>query len=558
VKKTIHNYRIASLLPLFLTLAVAGCNSTDTLSEVSSSEDTSTSTSTSTSTEVDSTSGDWDILSGENDADLEENNNFNTLYIDLSSLTVTSGSSDLVVGSASEGVIPVTLDDTTVVTITEETYGITIESVVTEDTLIDYKLSGGFSQTLTIYSDTDFKLTLNSVTISSTDGPAINIQSKQRTFVELADNSTTTLSDTTTWSDRYLDSGDTMDLKGTIFSEGPLIFSGTGNLDITANKKHAICSDGHVRQREGSIIIASYNKDGIRTNDAFILDDGDLTIVTSEGKGIKVEGKEDDEAPIGFIVINDGTLTIESYDKAITAAWKSDEDGDTTTTDDDPDPRVTINGGIITITTTGTPIEDELAPEGIESKSVLTINDGEIDIDATDDAINAGEGIVINGGYINALSSSNDAIDSNGYLTITDGVIVANGAGGAEGGLDNDNYTFTVTGGLFVGIGGRNSTPTQSVTTQNTVSLSGISSGLLAIKDSGGNVAFAYSMPKSASAVLLSGPDLITGTSYTVMQGGSVSGYSEEFNGLYVSPTAHTNGSSVSSFTISSTVTTVR
>jgi hypothetical protein len=551
MKSIKFNSSLKSLtLVLTIILMLTGCNGADEFTSLSGSDSSST---VDTSDSI--TVGEWDIVSGENDADLVENYSFNTLVIDLDSMSVSSRSSTLVVDESSSDATSVTLDGDTVITITEETYGITIESYAPEDLLIEFSLYGGFSQTVTIYSEYDFKLTLNSVTIDSSDGPAINIQSKQRAFIELPDSSVNTLSDTNTWSDRYLDDGDEMDLKGTIFSEGPLIFSGNGSLSITANEKHALASDGHVRLREGSIAIESYNKDGVRSNDAFIMDDGDLAITTSSGKGIKVKGKEDDTAPIGFITINEGSLTIHSYDKAITAAWESDEDGDTTTEDDDPDPRVTINGGIITITTTGTPIEDELAPEGIEAKSVLTVNDGDIDIDATDDALNAGTGIIFNGSYTHAVSSDNDAVDSNGILTITDGVIVANGADNAEGGLDNDSNTFTVSGGLFVGIGGRNSTPTQSATTQNVVSLRSVRSGLLAIEDNSGNVAFAYDMPESCEAVLLSGPDLQTGSTYTVYSGGSIGSYSEVFNGLYVSPSSLSGGRSGSSFRISSSVT---
>jgi hypothetical protein len=548
--KKLNNSLKSLTLILIIILALVGCNGIEDLSLL---ENNGSSSTVNTSDSI--TVGEWDIVSGENDADLVENYSFNTLMIDLDSMTVSSRSSALVVADSSNDATHVNLEGDNIITITEEAYGITIESHAPEDSLIEFSLYGGFNQTVTIYSVYDFKLSLNSVTIDSSDGPAINIQSKKRAFVELPDGSVNTLSDTSTWSDRYLDDGDEMDLKGTIFSEGPLVFSGNGSLSITANKKHALASDGHVRLREGSIVIESYNKDGVRSNDAFIMDDGDLVITTSSGKGIKVEGKEDDTAPIGFIAINEGSLTIHSYDKAITATWESDEDGDTTTEEDDPDPRVTINGGIITITTTGTPIEDELAPEGIEAKSVLTVNDGDIDIDATDDALNAGTGIIFNGSYTHAVSSDNDAIDSNGILTITDGVIVANGAGNAEGGLDNDSNRFTVSGGLFVGIGGRNSTPTQSATTQNVVSLRSVRSGLLAIEDSSGDVAFAYDMPESSEAVLLSGPDLLTGATYTVYSNGSIGSYSEVFNGLYVSPSSHSGGRSGSSFRITSSVT---
>jgi hypothetical protein len=354
-----------------------------------------------------------------------------------------------------------------------------------------------------------------------------------------------------------------MDLKGTVFSEGAVIISGSGSLDITANTKHALASDAHVRLRDGVVALSAYQKDGIRCNDAFIMDGGELGISTSDGKGIKVKGKEDDETPIGFIAINDGYIDITSYDKAITAAWESDEDGDTDTLDDDPDPRVTINGGIIRITTTGTPYEDRdtsdgndsLSPEGIEAKSVLTINAGEIQVTATDDGLNAGGDIEINGGYIYAVSSDNDAIDGNSDLYINGGVIVAHGTGAPEGGVDNDQNTFSVNGGIFVALGGSNSTPTESASTQNTVSLGSVNEGLLTVKDSTGNVAFAYAMPETASAVLVSSPDFETGVSYTLYQGGSIGGYSEIFNGLYLDPVSHSNGTEGSSFTITSTLT---
>lgn len=505
----------------------------------------------------------WDIKTGKNSADMVENYSFEAISIDLNSMTVTSNSSTLIVGSKSGGVTPITLNGTTVATVTEETYGVTIDSTSPDDTLIEFALHGGYNKTVTFYSDNSFKISLNSIAIDSSDGPAINIQSKQRAFVFLPNGSTNTLTDTTTWSDRTHPDGDEMDLKGTIFSEGPLIFSGTGSLAVTAAKKHALASDGHVRIREGGITLTTYKKDGIRSNDAFILDDGNLTISTTEGKGIKVEGKEDDTVAIGFIAINNGNLEITSYDKAITATWKSDEDGETSTLDDDPDPRVTINGGSIKVKTTGTPYEDRtgdesLAPEGIEAKSLLTINDGTLEIDASDDALNGLGAMEINGGYTYAVSSDNDAIDTNGKMTISGGIIVANGADRMEGGLDCDRNTFKVTGGTFIGTGGRNSAVSTSVTTQNTVSLSNIKSGLLTIEDSSGNIAFAYKMPESVAAVLLSSPDLKTGTTYSIYQNGSLGSYSEEFHDLYLSPASRSGGASSGSFTINSTVTTSR
>jgi hypothetical protein len=502
----------------------------------------------------------WNIDTGYNSADLEENYTFETIVINLDAQTVSSLSTDLVVVPGNDSSYMVTLDGETVISVSDDDFGITIDSTVPSQTLVEFALLGGFTRSVTIYSENDFKLSLNSVTISSNDGPAINIQSKQRAFVDLTPGSVNTLSDATTWSDRTLPSGEEMDLKGTVFSEGALIISGSGSLDITANTKHALASDAHVRLRDGVIELSAYEKDGIRCNDAFIMDDGILGISTSDGKGIKVEGKEDDQTPIGFIAINDGSIDITSYDKAITAAWESNEDGETSTLSDDPDPRVTINGGTIRITTTGTPVdtgEDTLAPEGIEAKSSLMINAGEIRIASTDDGLNAGGDIEINGGYIYAVSSSNDAIDGNGDMTINGGVIVAHGAGVPEGGLDNDNNTFAITGGTFVALGGRNSTPTASATTQNTVSLGSVSEGLLTVKDSLGNIAIAYEMPETAAAVLVGSADFEAGESYTIYQGGEIGSYSEIFNGLYLDPASHSSGIEVDSFVITSTLTTL-
>jgi hypothetical protein len=220
-----------------------------------------------------------------------------------------------------------------------------------------------------------------------------------------------------------------------------------------------------------------------------------------------------------------------------------------------------VNGGTITITTTGTPYEtstDSLNPEGIEAKSVLTITGGTLVINTTDDGLNAGSHIGISGGTIYVKSSVNDAIDSNGTMTISGGIVVADGASGAEGGLDCDSNTFAVTGGTFIGIGGRNSSVTQSASTQNTVALSNVSSGLLVIKDSSGNIAFAYSMPKTSSAVLLSSSALNTGSKYTIYRGGTIGSYTTLFNGLYIGSSSYSGSTSTgSSFTISSTVTTV-
>lgn len=534
---------------------------TVTVSNTAGSITSSTAVVTVTAASSGSTSEQWTLNTGANPADLHEGLSFQRVEIALGTRAVSTSASGLSVRSTGTG-SAVVQAGSDIVTVSEDSLGLVITATPPAGTLIEYALSGSYGKTVTVYSSSAYKLSLEGTTIASSDGPALNLQSKQRAYVVLASGSANVLSDSSTYSSRTLPEGSSMDLKSTFFGEGPIILSGGGSLAVTATSKHALASDRHVRLRSGNVTLRALAKDGLRANNAVVVDGGTLGITTPAGKGLKVEGKEDTVQALGFIAINGGDISITSHDKAITASWEGAEDGDTTTLADDPDPRVTINGGTINITTTGTPFEDRdlsdgdssLSPEGLEAKSVLTITGGTVTIRSTDDALNAGSAIVISGGRILAEASQNDAIDSNGTITITGGVVVANGAGGAEGGLDCDSATFTVTGGTFIGFGGRNSTPTRAVTTQNTVVLRNQAAGLLVLRESSGAAAFAYTLPKSATAVLLGAPGLTTGRSYTVVNGGTLAGTSDVFNGLMVGSGTHSGGTAGTTFTISSTV----
>lgn len=558
------------LLPTLTALSLAACggdssdssNSTNTSGTTTSTTSTTSTTTGTTSTST--VSGDWNLSTGAYDPDEADTSTWLPLSIALDTLTASSSSSRLSVVATSSTVTTVSLDGNAVITLTRDAYGLTIRSTLSADTHIAYQLQGSGTTPITLYSDNDYQLLLSSASIASPDGPALNLQSKSTAFVQLSGAST--LSDSATWTARTTDDGDEMDLKSTFFAEGPLVFRGDGSLSIRATSQHALASDRHLRLSSGSLTLNATAKDGLRANHAFVMDGGTLAITTPAGKGIKVEGKEDTSQPLGFIAINDGSLTVNSYDKAITASWEAEDDAETTDTADDPDPRVTINGGTLSVTTTGTPYEDtntadgddSLSPEGIEAKSMLSINGGNITIDSTDDSLNAGTGIAISGGRLYATSSVNDAIDSNGNLSISGGYVVASGGTAPEGALDADQNTVAITGGVLVGIGGANNSPTTSATTQNSVVVnSSLSAGLWTLRDASGNAAFAFQLPKAAQSMVLSSPKLTTGTTYTVVTGGTLGTVGEDFNGLAIDPTTHSGGTTGSSLTISSTVSTI-
>ncbi|PZP46652.1 MAG: hypothetical protein DI598_11855 [Pseudopedobacter saltans] len=500
------NILFQSAIVLLVVLSTA-CSKSDVVSDSST---TTGSTSSSSSNSIDSafTTGtaEGNTDSAYNADDLLANSTFSN------TVTITFGSSVTVSNPLSGSGV----------TITTSGNDVTITSTVSS---VAYVVSGTTTNgSVKLYSDNKYKLTLSGANITNSDGPAINIQSKKRGFIVLADGTTNTLTDGST----YATATNSEDQKGTLFAEGQIIFSGSGNLTVKGNYKHAIASDDYVRITSGTITISGATKDAIHTNDAFIMDDGTLNLTASD------DGIQIDE---GYAVINNGTINITSVGKGITASYDS--------TDATITPYLTINGGTFNITSTD---------EGIESKSLLTINKGNLTIKSGDDAINAGTALYINGGRTYAYSTGNDAMDSNGILTITGGLNVAIGSKSPEASFDCDARTFKITGGNLIGIAGATSGPTSSVSTIYSVVMgSGSANQIMHVESSDGTEVFTFLAPISFSTLIYASSKLSSGKTYNVYTGGSVSS-GTSFNGLYTSGT-YSGGSLSTTFTTSSKVT---
>ena len=195
----------------------------------------------------------------------------------------------------------------------------------------------------------------------------------------MSDGTTNTLTDGSSYSQSVTIDGIDEDQKACFFSEGQLIFSGAGTLNVTGNNRHAIRSDDYIRLRNSvKMNITANGEDGINGKDYLIVDGGTHTINVSASKG---------------------------------KGLKSDT--------------ILIAGGSTNITCTGS------SAEGIEA-DYLTINDGVIECFAKDDGINAAYSIVINGGVVVAVGAQTpeDGIDCDqNNFTITGGIILGIGGG---------------------------------------------------------------------------------------------------------------------------------
>lgn len=290
--------------------------------------------------------------------------------------------------------------------------------------------------------------------------------------------------------------------------------SGAGMWDSDKSKTKAsacIGADGYVHIDGGTLILSASGGGGkgISCDGEFVMADGSLTVNTTGGMFAYTGGKE--------------------YQNYTGNADRLSSDSKSSPKGVKADGNVEIKGGTIDITTKGN------GGEGIESKALLTIENGKIKVRAYDDAINSSSHMYIKGGDIDVVSSSNDGLDANGNMYISGGVVKAFGASSPECGIDvneEERYTLYLTGGIILGVGGNNSVPSTSATTSTqayvVVSKTVTAGSEVSIGTSASESYYKFTIPSDykgsgtrSSSLLISVPQLVSGQTYTVVSGTS-------------------------------------
>ena len=291
---------------------------------------------------------------------------------------------------------------------------------------------------------------------------------------------------------------------------------GTINIAVTGTATKGLKAEGDMTVSDGTITITTtgggtWDSDDAKTKasscmaaDGNILIEGGTLSLTSSGSGGK--GINGD----GTLTINGGDITVNTTGGMFAYVNGKEYDNytgntDNLTSDQKSSPKgmkidgnVEINGGTISVTTTGN------GAEGIESKAVITVNDGTIVVNAYDDCINSSSHMYLKGGDITVVSSANDGLDSNGNMYISGGVIKAFGTVSPECGIDaneEDNYSVIFTGGTLLAVGGGNSVPNTSASTQPYVSgnMSVTANSEITLK-SGNDVLATFTVPSNFTA----------------------------------------------------------
>lgn len=298
-------------------------------------------------------------------------------------------------------------------------------------------------------------------------------------------------------------------------------------VDLKTKASTCISADGYIQIDGGNFNLTSTGSGGkgFSCDGEFIYNAGTTTISTSGGVFAYVNGTAYDN-------YTGNTDSLASNNKSTAKGIKVDGN-------------VTINGGNINVKTTGN------GAEGIESKSVLTINDGTIVANTRDDSINSSSHMYVKGGDVTVVATNNDGLDANGNLYISGGVVRAFGAGAPECGLDaneEENYHVFFTGGMVLAVGGNNSVPNSSASTQPYVTGSAsLTAGSTVTLSSNGTTLATFTVPSNytssgssmggggsrpgrpgggssgGGSVLVTCPGLTSGSSYTLTCGSTSS-----------------------------------
>ncbi len=271
-------------------------------------------------------------------------------------------------------------------------------------------LSGSTTDgSLLVNRNRKYGMKLNGVSITNTTGPAINNQCKKWLYVECASGTTNTLVDGTTYTEQ------TYDQKGTFFSEGQILFSGSGTLSVTANYKNAIASDDYIIINDDVVLDLSTaettakNINGIKAKDGVYINGGTTTInvLSSGGRGINCDST---------MTITGGTTTITTSGDCLIETDETTAVKDTTSAACiKTDYAFTMNGGKLTMSSSGD------GGKCISSNQDITVNGGTLYATTTGTnevskpkAIKSDTGIIVNGGSFTAIVSKSWACD-NGY-----------------------------------------------------------------------------------------------------------------------------------------------
>ncbi len=389
-----------------------------------------------------------------------------------------------------------------------------------------YLISGTLDDgRIRIHSDGKVQLVLDNASLSCSDFAPVYVQQAKKCFLTLAEGSENYISDGKTYA--YAQEDDVQP-DAAIFSTDSLTINGSGTLHISGSCNAGIACKDDIVITGGTLDITAVGN-GIKGKDYVAIADGDITIQAG-ADGIKASNATD--AGCGYVYVQGGNITIDAQDDGIQAETEA-----------------IIQGGEFSISAGGDGIHAESladfkggtiqilkSGEGIEAASIHVSN-GTLSVNASDDGFNVSDGteqgamgvysegcaLLISGGsvYVNA---DGDGLDSNGTMLISGGTVIVDGPSNDGNGALDGNGGIQCTGGLLIAAGssGMAEYPEGSQNTAIiTLDTTQDANTSVSICDANGNEIVQHTSAKPFNSLIVSSPDFINGSAYTVYVNGT-------------------------------------
>lgn len=174
-----------------------------------------------------------------------------------------------------------------------------------------YTLQGQLTEgQIEVDAKANVTLILNGVSISCSDGAAINITNSLHTHIYLAEGSENTV---TSGEKVEISSNEEIEADGAaIYSRDDLSFSGSGSLTVNGYINNAVATTDNLVILSGNITANRVNN-GLKGKDSVTILNGNINLL-SGNDGIKANNEE-----VGVINITDGNITVKSYGDGISA-----------------------------------------------------------------------------------------------------------------------------------------------------------------------------------------------------------------------------------------------
>ncbi len=317
------------------------------------------------------------------------------------------------------------------------------------------------------------QLVFNNTDLSTTDRPALYVESGDKVFVTLAEGSRNSMAG------GQIDN-DTDALNGVVYSKSDITFNGNGALTVstTAQDCHGIISKDDLVITGGTYAISATDN-GLHGKDCVKIRDGAFTI---EAGNDAIKSSNQEEANRGFIALDGGTIEVTDCEEGYEAR------------------EIYLNGG----------------------KSTITARDDAINASASENTSGRECFIQINGGQL-AIYADGDGIDSNGSLEVNDGTILVSGPSNAANGALDYESEATINGGtvLAAGPAGMACGFTGGSQGSALVDLQGAADQTLVLSTSDGSVLVEFVPVHAYQTVVVSSPNLALGDTFLLTSGSS-------------------------------------